>query len=130
MEYNKVAAKWWADKLRNPNLGSFDMGDDSRTGGLAMILGMMNAMNRQAPDENVSNFESELAELIKERVESCGSMYLDCDYGPGFELYNLASKHNVDSSLFPWKTHMHISSDEVKVSCGYGKPYVTIYPTE
>lgn len=129
MEYNKVAAKWWADKLRNPNLGSFDNGDDSSTGGFAMILGLMNAMNRQVSDENVSNFENELAELIKESVESRGTMYLDCDYGPGYELSDLASKHSIDPSLFPWKTQMHISSEVVKVSCGYGKPYVIIYPS-
>ena len=130
MEYNKVAAKWWADKLRNPNLSSFNMGDDSSVGGFAMILGMMNTMNRQASNENLGNFERELAELIKERVESRGAMYLDCDYYPGYELSNLASKHNIDSNLFPWKTKMHISSEEVKVSCGYGMPYVTIYPAE
>lgn len=128
MEYNKVAAKWWADKLRKPIPGSFDNGDDSSNGGFAMILALMNAMNRQAPDENISNFENELAELIKESVEVQGSMSLDCDYGPGYELSDLAIKHEVDTSLFPWKTHMHITSKEVKVSCGYSKSYVTIYP--
>lgn len=32
MEYNKVAAKWWADKLRNVGPRNFDMGESGEVG--------------------------------------------------------------------------------------------------
>ena len=56
MEYNKVAAKWWADKLRNIGLGNFDNG------------------------ELIYLFEEKLADTIKENIETHGSMTLSVDY--------------------------------------------------
>ena len=38
MEYYKIAAKWWADQIRNVGLSSFDNGDQSSTGGMAMAM--------------------------------------------------------------------------------------------
>ncbi len=130
MEYNKVAAKWWADKLRNVGLGNFDNGDSSSAGGLAMILAGMLAMDTKPSDESIDLFEKELAETIKEQVESRGSMTLSVDYGPDYILGSLAEKTGVSTNGFPWKTTMWVRSNEVTVSAGYAAPAETIFPTE
>lgn len=130
MEYNKVAAKWWADKLRNVGLGNFDNGDSSSAGGLAMILAGMLAMDTQPSDESIDLFEKELAETIKEQVERRGSMTLSVDYGPDYILGSLAEKTGVSTNGFPWKTTMWVRENEVTVSAGYAAPAKTIFPTE
>ena len=42
------------------------------------------------------------------------------DYGPEGILYEVATETGIDSSLFPWKTTMKVTEDEVKVAEGYG----------
>lgn len=130
MEYNKVAAKWWADKLRNVTLGNFNNGDESSAGGLAMLLAGMLAMDSQPSDEAIDLFEERLADTIKERVESCGSMTLSVDYGPDYILGSLAQETGVSTNGFPWKTTMWVESNKVSVSAGYAAPCKVIYPVE
>ena len=127
MEYNKVAAKWWADKLRKVGPGNFDNGDSS-TGGMAMLLATMLAMESQTSDEAIDLFEERLAETIKEQVEARGSMTLSVDYSPDYILGNLAQETGVSTSRFPWKTTMWIEKDNVSVSAGYAAPCKTIFP--
>ncbi len=116
MEYNKVAAKWWADKLRNVSLGNFNNGDSSSVGGLAMLLAGMLAMDTQPSGESIDLFEKKLAETIKEQVESCGSMILSVDYVPDYILGNIARESGVSPNGFPWKTTMWVRADIVKNS--------------
>lgn len=130
MEYNKVAAKWWADKLRNVGPGNFDNGDDSSAGGMLMVLASMLALQNQASDESVDLFEEELAETIKEQVESQGSMTLSVDYGPDYILGSIAEKTGVGTGGFPWKTTMWVRANKVEVSAGYAAPYETIFTAE
>lgn len=130
MEYNKVAAKWWADKLRNVGLGNFDNGDSSSAGGLAMLLAGMLAMDTQPSGESIDFFEEKLAETIKEQVESRGSMTLSVDYGPDYILGSIAQESGVSTNGFPWKTTMWVRADKVEVSAGYAAPSETIFPTE
>ena len=128
MEYNKVAAKWWADKLRKVGPGNFDNGDSSSTGGMAMLLATMLAMDSHPSDEAIDLFEERLADTIKEHVEAYGSMTLSVDYGPDYILGNLAQETGVSTNGFPWKTTMWIEKDKVSVSAGYAAPCKTIFP--
>lgn len=128
MEYNKVAAKWWADKLRKVVPRNYDNGDNSSTGGMAMLLASMLAMNSQPSDEAINLFEERLADTIKEHVEVNGSMTLDVDYGPDYILSKLAQETGVSANRFPWKTTMWIKKDKVSVSAGYAAPCKTIFP--
>lgn len=128
MKYYEVAAKWWADKLRNVGPASFNNGDDSPNGGIAMMLATMIAFDKEPSNDATDLFEKNLAEKIKERVEHLGQLSLDCDYGPGMILGNIAKEVGIDPMSFPWKTSMHITADKVQVSFGYGASYVTIFP--
>lgn len=130
MEYNKIAKKWWADKLRNVNLGNFDNGDNSSAGGLAMLLAGMLALDTQPSNESIDLFEEQLAETIKEHVESHGSLTLSVDYGPDYILGSTAERAGVSTSGFPWKTTMWVRTDRVEVSAGYAPPSVTIFPVQ
>ena len=128
MTYYETAAKWWADKVRNVGPGNFNNGDDSTSGGMAMILATMLAMDKEPDSESADQFEKILSEHIRKRVEDDGYLILDCDYGPCTLLSNVAKVSGVDASCFPWKTNMNITKEEVKVSCGYGAAYKKIYP--
>jgi len=130
MEYNKVAAKWWADKLRNVGLGNFDNGDKSEAGFFAMLMGSMLAMDTQPAVETIDKFEERLAETIKEQVETRGSMTLSVDYGPDYILGSLAQETGVSTNGFPWKTTMWIEANKVSVSAGYAAPMENIFPVE
>lgn len=130
MEYNKVAAKWWADKLRNIGPGNFNMGDDSSAGGIGMMLATMLALDNEPSSESIDLFEEKLAEIIKEQVEKIGSLILSTDYGPDYTLGKLANETGIDTTSFPWKTLMTIDKAHVSVSCGYGASSKIIFPVK
>ncbi len=128
MEYNKVAAKWWADKFWKVGPGNFDNGDSSSIGGMAMLLATMLAMDSHPSDEAIDLFEERLAKTIKEKVEERGSMTLSVDYGPDDILGSLAQETGVNTNGFPWKTTMWIEKEKVSVSAGYAAPCEIIFP--
>jgi len=130
MEYNKIAAKWWADKIRNVGLGNFKNGDDSSAGGITMILACMLASRTMPSLVQIDIFEEKLAKTIKEHVEERGSMVLSVDYGLDQTLGRIAYESGVSSNGFPWKTTMWIERGKVSVSCGYGAPVKKIFPDE
>lgn len=127
-EYNEVAAAWWANKLRNITLGCYNNGDESYIGGIGMLAAFLAADIRRPDSIDIDNFERELGEKIKQEVEEFGRLYISCDYAPDNLLAELAYIHEINIGCFPWKTSMWISKEEVKVSCGYGRPVITIYP--
>ena len=113
-KYNEVAAKWWADKLRNITPACFNNGDDSSSGGMAMVMAFLIADKRRPISEQVDAFEIELAHEIERNVENYDSLYISCDYAPDNLLSELAFKHEIETGCFPWKTAMYVSKDEVK----------------
>lgn len=128
MEYNKVAAKWWADKLRNVKPGNFDNGGSGDVDFWAMMLGTMIAMNTQIPAKSIDKFEECLSETIKKEVDDCGYLTLSVDYGPDYILGKLAKETEISTNIFPWKTTMWIKKDKISVSSGDAEEI--IYPTE
>ncbi len=125
-----VATEWWVEKISKPTW--YDMGEPSRTGEMAGILAFMlsSRMRENLREENVEDFRRKLLETIQKRVEERGTCTLNVDYAPYDILGEVAVATGIDSSLFPWKTHMSITKNEVKVSEGYGKEYKTIYPVK
>ena len=130
MKYYEVAAKWWADKLRNIGPASFNNGDDSAAGGMVSAMATILAVEEKPAGNAADEFEKRLAEAIKEKMEGITYMRLSCDYNPCRMLYDIASEFNISASCFPWKTTMEITPERVNVSCGYGARFKTIYLKE
>lgn len=128
MEYNNVAAKWWADKLRNLGPGSFDNGDNSPASSFAMIFATMLATDLKPSSKAIDFFEEKLADVIKEIIETDGYLTLSVDYAPDYILSSIAQETGVSTDVFPWKTTMRIEKDKVSVSAGYAAPYKTLFP--
>lgn len=128
MEYNKVAAKWWADKLRNVDPGNFDNVDNSSVCNLVIILATISALDSEPSSKAIDLFEEKLADTIKEHVENHSSMTLSVDYGPDYILGSIAHETGVSTNVFPWKTTMWIQKDKVSISAGYAAPTKTIFP--
>lgn len=130
MEYNNVAAKWWADKLRNASPGNFDMKESGDLGFGIMMLGTMIAMDTQTPSKNIDKFEEHLSKTIKEMVERCGHLTLSVDYGPDYILGKIAQETEVSINKFPWKTTMWIEKCKISVSSGRTESTKIIFPVE
>ena len=128
MEYYEIAAKWWANKIRNVCPGNFNNGDESSTGGIMMMMAMMNAMNSKVTDESINSFEKRLAENIREYVEARGSLTISCDYGPDTLLNEIAKETAIPTNRFPFKTIMWINKGNVSVRAGYGASEKVIFP--
>jgi len=109
----KTAAAWWTDQIRTP---SFDNGDDSESGSMGMILGVMLA-DKQKPDAGkYDEFEAALCEAIKGEHPR---LWLDVDYHPGGILAEVAQSVGIAGSQFPWKTSTWFRDGGVQVSKGY-----------
>lgn len=126
-EYVKVAVNWWANAIVNPK---FDNGDDTATGGMAFLLAMMVNSKKSISKEQVDTFKKKLAQIIVEEMESSwgGDCRLGVDYHPDRLLYMAAQKAGINDDMgFPWKTHMHITKNNVSVSAGYAAPWETLW---
>ena len=128
MGYNEVAADWWTSRIRIPTSACFNNGETGCSGSIASLLALINAESAQYSEEDLANFENELADIISEVVTNHGSVILSCDYGPLGLLDELATKHNIPHRRFPWKTYMEINMREVKVQFGYNQPFTVIFP--
>ena len=126
-EYAKVAAKWWADRLRNVGPANFNNGDQTERGGMAMMMATLLGMDKQAPKGNIDQFEEQLAQAIEENVEKNGDLTISCDYQPCCFLADIADECGVDTFNFPWKTVMWVEKDKVTVRFGYGAAPQTIF---
>ncbi len=130
MEYNKVAAKWWADKVKNVNPYNFVNGGKNDMDFIVTIVATMSAMSTQPATENIDKFEERLAEIVKERVEAHGYVKLSVDHIPDQILGNLAHETGVSTNRFPWNTTMWIEPNKVSVSMGYAAPVENIFTAE
>lgn len=123
-EQIQKATQWWTEAIKKPR---FDNGDSSRQGGMAMLLAMLLA-DEVAPDTE-DNYEAFRAALEAELKSDAFNPYwgLDVDYGPDRTLAAAANASGINTSLFPWKTHMWFKeTGEVQVSAGYGAETITL----
>lgn len=127
-KYIEVAAHWWAEKLRNPALSSFNMGSGLAVYEEASKAGLSLAEQNSANTQKIDQFEKRLAEWITTEMEQYDVVYLMCDYHPGGSLYTIALECDISENLFPWKTFMTIRKDSVVVRCGYGAAEEVLFP--
>lgn len=143
---DKVAAKWWADRLRfgakmqssSPDTRAISP-KDSQTTDMIDIFSMLAASREPTlTEEQLDEFETILASIIRKRFMKeedwqkakenphWGSAFrtLHVDYGACGELRAAyqAVGGNVGAGVFPIKTTMWINPGSVKVSYGYGSP--------
>lgn len=125
-----VATNWWTEKITTPT--AFNNGDNSRAGDMATMLALMLASQNRSnlSDKQVEDFKQLLGNAIEKQLDTRGYCSLEVDYEPEGILYEVAAETEIDSSLFPWKTTMKITKNEVKVSEGYGSEYQVIYPVK
>lgn len=123
-----VAAKWWADKLRNPDLGSFNMGSRLAVYEQSAKRGLAFAQDNPAEEKNLKRFETMLCHKIAKEMTKREQFYLMCDYHPDDTLYGIAYECGINEALFPWKTIMTVRQDTVTVRCGYDAPVEKIFP--
>ena len=133
----KVAAKWWADQLRQSP--RHDNGDAFQSG-LATLLA---SQVGHPSEEQIARFERELAELLSVQDAFQGDSWIPsrpewasyarcigCDYHPDRVISDALRKAGIESFslLLPFKTVMQINPGEVNVAYGYGAPFKTIWP--
>ena len=125
--YFTVAAKWWADCIRNPSIDNYYMGDDSVEGNFAMMAAFLKAQEHKPRPSDVEYFEHHLAEIIMRDVNSKARTFLMTSSEPKYQLREIAAIHHIDSSCFPLRTYMTITKNEVSVNHGFEKPHMVIY---
>lgn len=122
-ETSKVAAKWWADKLRYGTVQN--NGEDMQS----MMMTLLAMHGSKFDGNDINEFERVLAELIDCDIDSRGSAYLRVDYHPEGVLREAADEVNIDVSFkLPVKTSMRVSEEEVTVSEGYRSEEKQLYP--
>lgn len=129
MEYYEVAAKWWADQLRDGNARTKKsvIGDGSYADQLLTLQGIAEALDDNTPSENIDVFEKLLAKRIKEVVEKKGGMALVVYFGPDLILEEIARETGCSTARFPGRAEMDIWKELVRVKVGYGANEVTIF---
>lgn len=128
---SRIAARWWADNLRNGH-AKLDNGDTSTTGGMTMMLGMLAQANApRVTPEQAQAFEDALVVAIEKAPAYQGRyLTLGVDYGPDLMLSNAAATAGVRLTMttLPWKTVMWVKPDQVTLRHGYGAPTQTLFP--
>lgn len=129
-EVARLAAKWWADQLRQP--ATLDNGDDTSQGAMtASFAYMLQKMEREKQSaDKIDAFENALANILERHNDPWFSFGVD--YNPDRILSEAAEAAELDLGMttLPWKTRMFATDEQVKVSVGYrGEPQV-IYQRE
>lgn len=129
-EVSKIAADWWGQKVDNP---SHDAGLDNNI----QLLNQLLVENMpKTEDEKINEFKNILKEMIKNELIKRRYIDLHVDYGPRGILCDAAKEstllpqnHNEFdmTRIFPWKTTMKISLDQITVKEGYGSDQETIF---
>lgn len=98
--------KFWIEK-------SFRITDnqDSSNGGLGNVLMNMNSVlsQKSITEEKIKIFESELTRLVKAMQGKY--IYIGVDYHPYPILADAATKAQIDTGCFPWKSCTWINKD-------------------
>lgn len=130
MEYNKVAAKWWGDKLRNIVPSHFYNGDESKRGQMERFFAVIAARKEINDGKTIDAFEKKLAEAIKERVEKDGLLVVSVEFVPNLFLRKIAEETGINQYCFPWKTTMIITKEKIEIKSGYYATIETIFGGE
>jgi len=120
----KVAAKWWADRIRE--------GSKQETGdaGLNMRMALFGSMSKKPEPSQIDLLQENLMNRLIQ--DHSGIVVLRVDYDPCEHLHLAATSAGirVNNHTFPCKTTMWIENDKISVKFGYGARIEIIYPLE
>ena len=117
---SEIAASWWAENIGQ---NAKQNNGDSLQSALMLFL----AQHAKVTEEERKLFKKALKQIIDREMKS-GSGYLSIyvDYAPDQLLTEAAQLSGVHVSSFPCKTQMSIEPGKVRVSNGYGAPFVEL----
>jgi len=132
-----VAAKWWADQLRDTP--KHDNGDAFQSAFATVTASML----KRPTSEQVERFETELATALSSALGfsgdswreddpmwASGARVIGVDYHPDQILEDALNAAGIGDGfcLLPFKTLMWIDPNSVNVAQGYGARSEPIYP--
>jgi hypothetical protein len=129
-----AAADWWMNKLAGfPGRDAGFTSSDDPSGAMTRLMLLAASHAKAATTQQLLAFRDNLSDwLYQSYLKKVGTRYghlsLYCDYGPGWELWDIAKPLGIDDQRFPIKTCMWLDPGFVRVRCGYGADTVTIYP--
>lgn len=119
-----VAARWWADKLRDEFV--LDHGAPQDPLETALMGVVQKRMREQVTAARVDAFETALAPKIQAMLDRGASSYetamlLGVDYGPSLTLGEALEEAGLPdrTGILPFKTCMWVQPGSVKVGDGY-----------
>lgn len=130
----EAAATWWASRLGNAthNVGMGNVSEMELT--ISLNLDTIRGSRTEAEQER---FREALEAIIAEHLRDCDTCafavpdhhVVKVDYDPDELLFAAAARAGIDmdSRELPAKTTMVFRGGSVRVSEGYGTPYVTIW---
>ncbi len=129
-EVSEIAADWWGQKVDSP---SHDAGLDKN---IQLLTQLLVENMPKTENDKISAFKNILKEMIKKELISRSYIDLYVDYGPRGILCDAAKEatllpQNHDefrmTHIFPWKTSMQISLDQITVKEGYGSKQEVLF---
>jgi hypothetical protein len=121
-EIAHVAAKWWANQLKNPK---FDDGDPSVNG--FNLRRMLDDHVQSVSDGQCELFIASLSKIIIDEVKELNGTVLKVDYVPYSNLKAAADAANIPYTNFPIKTKMEVDANHIFVRLGYGEKQEILY---
>ncbi|HUX02294.1 MAG TPA: hypothetical protein VMY35_15120, partial [Phycisphaerae bacterium] len=129
----RIAADWWTEQLRK---GVPKDNGDPFTSSVANFLCPPISLS----EIQLAGFRDQLILSIVDHLQSLSDTWkqdaprfgsylrgFGCDYHPDLVLRQAADLAEVPERAFPWKTHMWIDPDGVRVKRGYGAPIETVW---
>lgn len=117
---SEIAASWWAENI-GPNAKQNN--GDALQSAFMMFL----SQHAQVSDSERKLFKKALKEIIDREMKlRSGYLSIYVDYAPDQILTEAAQLSGVHVSAFPCKTQMSIEPGKVRVSNGYGAPFVEL----
>lgn len=122
----RVAARWWADRLRVAFLQNIGESTPAERTGSA-LASLLTLQQPTLDEAAVQVFEESLAGLIQRDFNAGHSVDLSVDYHPSMPLQTAAYMAGFSLAFrLPVKTIMVIRPGEVSVASGYGRPFVSL----
>ena len=128
-ELVKAAVSYWSNFLKDQDSVILDNGEPTQFAMMNMLAKLGGTPTYDK--DKIEKFEILLTDYITEGLKEGKRISFHVDYHPEDKLREILDDSIKDynsMSIFPCKTSMSVSPEEVQVKEGYGKPYIHLYP--